>query len=80
MALLDAEARVAQHAVHAGMAGKTGMLVGRWHCSYVHVPISFVTGVGRSHVDPHGELWRAVLESTSQPAAGASQETTTRSV
>ncbi len=59
---------LAQHAVHAAMAGKTGMLVGRWHCSYVHVPIPFVTTVGRSHVDPHGELWRAVLESTNQPA------------
>ena len=59
---------LAQHAVHAAMAGKTGMLVGRWHCSYVHVPIPMVTGVGRSKVDPHGELWRAVLESTNQPA------------
>ncbi len=59
---------LAQHAVHAGMAGKTGMLVGRWHGAYVHVPIPFVTTVGRHKVDPHGELWRAVLESTSQPA------------
>lgn len=59
---------LAQHAVHAGMAGKTAMLVGRWHCSYVHVPIPFVTTIGRNKVDPHGELWRAVLESTDQPA------------
>ena len=59
---------LAQHAVHAAMAGKTGMLVGRWHCSYVHIPIPFVTKVGRNKVDPHGELWRAVLESTNQPA------------
>ena len=58
---------LAQHAVHAAMAGKTGMLVGRWHCSYVHLPIPFVTSVGRHKVDPHGELWRAVLESTDQP-------------
>ncbi len=58
---------LAQQAVHAAMAGKTAMLVGRWHGAYVHVPISFVTD-GRSHVDPHGELWRAVLESTNQPA------------
>ena len=58
---------LAQHAVHAAMAGKTGMLVGRWHCSYVHLPIPFVTNVGRHKVDPHGELWRAVLESTDQP-------------
>lgn len=58
---------LAQQAVHAAMAGKTAMLVGRWHSAYVHVPIPFVTD-GRSHVDPHGELWRAVLESTNQPA------------
>ena len=59
---------LAQHAVHAAMAGKTGMLVGRWHGTYVHVPIPFVTTIGRHKVDPHGELWRAVLESTNQPA------------
>ena len=59
---------LAQHAVHAAMAGKTAMLVGRWHSSYVHVPIPFVTTIGRHKVDPHGELWRAVLESTNQPA------------
>ncbi len=58
---------LAQHAVHAAMAGKTAMLVGRWHSTYVHVPIPFVT-TGRHKVDPHGELWRAVLESTNQPA------------
>lgn len=58
---------LAQHAVHAAMAGKTGMLVGRWHCSFVHLPISLVTQVGRSKVNPTGELWRAVLESTGQP-------------
>ncbi len=59
---------LAQHAVHAGMAGKTGIMVGRWHTSYVHLPIGFVTGMGRSIVDVHGELWRAVLEITGQPA------------
>jgi 6-phosphofructokinase 1 len=30
--------RLAQHAVHAGMAGKAALLVGRWHGSFVHVP------------------------------------------
>jgi 6-phosphofructokinase 1 len=59
---------LAQHAVHAGMAGKTAMLVGRWHCSYVHLPISLVTQMGRSVVNPNGELWRAVLEITGQSA------------
>ena len=59
--------RLAQAAVHAAMAGKTGMLVGRWHGSFVHLPLDMVTH-GRRKVDPRGELWHAVLESTGQPA------------
>jgi hypothetical protein len=34
----------------------------------VNIPIADVTRVGRNKVDPDGELWRAVLESTNQPA------------
>lgn len=60
--------QLAQHAVHAAMAGKTALLIGRWHCSYVHLPISLVTQAGRRKVDPKGEIWQAVLESTGQPA------------
>lgn len=56
-----------RHAVHAAMAGKTGMVVARWHQSYVHLPMSLVTR-GRRKVDPTGDLWRSVLESTGQPA------------
>jgi 6-phosphofructokinase 1 len=59
--------QLAQHAVHAAMAGKTSLLVGRWHGAYVHLPTSLATH-GRRKVDPHGELWNAVLESTGQPA------------
>ncbi|MEO8351780.1 MAG: ATP-dependent 6-phosphofructokinase [Chthoniobacteraceae bacterium] len=59
--------QLAQHAVHAAMAGKTGMLVGRWHGAFVHLPISIATR-GRRKVDPSSELWHAVLESTGQPA------------
>jgi 6-phosphofructokinase 1 len=59
--------QLAQHAVHAGMAGKTGMLVGRWHGSFVHLPIALATQ-GRRKVDPNSELWQSVLESTRQPA------------
>lgn len=58
---------LAQHAVHAAMAGKTAMLVGRWHGAFVHLPLSMVTN-GRRKVDPQGELWHSVLESTGQPA------------
>jgi 6-phosphofructokinase 1 len=59
--------QLAQHAVHAGMAGKTSLLVGRWHCSFVHLPIALATK-GRRKVDPNSELWQSVLESTGQPA------------
>ena len=56
-----------RNAVHAGMAGKTGMVVARWHQSYVHLPMSLVTR-GRRKVDPGGDLWRSVVEATGQPA------------
>lgn len=59
--------RLAQNAVHAAMAGKTGMLVGRWHGTYMHLPLALVT-TGRRRVDPGGELWHSVLENTGQPA------------
>lgn len=59
--------RLAQAAVHAAMAGKTGMLVGRWHGSFVNLPLELVIH-GRRKVDPTYELWHSVLESTGQPA------------
>lgn len=59
--------RLAQNAVHAAMAGKTNMLVGRWHNSYIHLPLELVTH-GRRKVDPTQELWHSVLECTGQPA------------
>ncbi len=62
--------RLAQSAVHAAMAGKTGMLVGRWHGSFVHLPLELVIH-GRRKVDPTQELWHSVLECTGQPAVMA---------
>jgi 6-phosphofructokinase 1 len=59
--------RLAQNAVHAGMGGRTNMLIGRWHGSFVHIPFELVIK-GRRKVDPDGDLWQAVLESTGQPA------------
>jgi len=58
--------RLAQNAVHAAMAGKTNMLIGRWHGTFVHIPFELVTR-GRRRVDPDGDLWQAVLECTGQP-------------
>ncbi|MBN2688794.1 MAG: ATP-dependent 6-phosphofructokinase [Deltaproteobacteria bacterium] len=54
-----------QCAVHAGMAGKTGMVVGLYRNEYVHLPIRAVTT--RKKVDPDGNLWMRVLEATGQP-------------
>jgi 6-phosphofructokinase 1 len=55
-----------QFAVHAGMAGKTGMMVSLWNNHFVHVPIELSTG-HRSRVDPEGSLWQALREATGQP-------------
>jgi 6-phosphofructokinase 1 len=59
--------RLAQNAVHAAMAGKTNMVVGRWHGHYVNLPMNVVT-VRRRRVNPQGDLWLTVLEATGQPA------------
>ncbi|MDY6856147.1 MAG: ATP-dependent 6-phosphofructokinase [Thermodesulfobacteriota bacterium] len=56
-----------QNAVHAGMAGKTAMLVGIWNNTYVHIPLKLVIG-GRKKVDLNDRLWLSVLESTGQPS------------
>jgi 6-phosphofructokinase 1 len=55
-----------QNAVHAGMAGKSGLIISRWRSHYVHIPIK--AAVGRhKEVDLDSPLWRSVLESTGQP-------------
>ena len=58
--------RLAQAAAHAGMAGRTDMVVGRRHNRFVHVPIDTVVSHGNT-VAPDGDLWLSVLESTAQP-------------
>jgi 6-phosphofructokinase 1 len=54
-----------QYAVHAAMAGKTGMLVGLMKDEYVHLPLRMVSSGAR--VDPEGNTWMRVLEATGQP-------------
>jgi len=56
---------LAQYAVHAAMAGKTAMLVALVRDEYVHLPLSTI-GSGMK-VDPDGNVWMRVLESTGQP-------------
>ncbi|KHK03764.1 ATP-dependent 6-phosphofructokinase [Desulfovibrio sp. TomC] len=53
-------------AVHAGMAGKTGLMIGSVNDRYVHVPLPLVTRE-RKHIDIHSDYWQAVLDSTGQP-------------
>ncbi len=55
-----------QNAVHAAMAGKTGMVVSRWNSHSVHIPMSLVTRQ-RKKINTQSNFWRAVLESTGQP-------------
>ncbi len=54
-----------QNAVHAGMSGRTNMVVGYWNQYFVHVPTS-LTVLKRKKVDPNGHLWQTVLEITGQ--------------
>jgi len=55
-----------QNAVHAGMAGRTNMVVGFWRNQFTHVPISAAVAE-RKRIDPESWLWSAVLAATRQP-------------
>jgi 6-phosphofructokinase 1 len=55
-----------QNAVHAGMAGRTNMVVGYWMNTFTHVPIPLAVSA-RKKVDPEGWVWGSVLTSTGQP-------------
>ncbi|MBL0715753.1 MAG: ATP-dependent 6-phosphofructokinase [Desulfosarcina sp.] len=52
-------------AVHAGMAGKTQMIVGHWNNHFVHIPMA-LSASKRKQVNPNGKLWSTVLEATGQ--------------
>ncbi len=58
--------QMARMAVHAGMAGKTDVLIGYWHNELIHVPIS-TTISRRRQLDLTSDLWTAVMRSTGQP-------------
>lgn len=57
---------LAQNAVHAAMAGRTGMVISLLNSRYVHVPIAKATEA-RKLIDPHSALWESVLDNTGQP-------------
>ncbi|MDO9541192.1 MAG: ATP-dependent 6-phosphofructokinase [Kiritimatiellia bacterium] len=58
--------QLARMAVHAGMAGKTGLLIGLTNNIRVHVPIATVVKE-KKRVYPDGDLWLSVLAATNQP-------------
>ena len=53
-------------AVHAGMSGRTNMVVSFWNHQFTHVPISLAVSQ-RKKIEPEGMLWNSVLASTGQP-------------
>jgi len=54
-----------QHAVHAAMAGKTGMVITQLKSSMVHLPLDLVTSKRRT-LNTNSDYWCSVMESTGQ--------------
>jgi len=54
------------NAAHAGLAGRTNVVVGFWKNEFTHVPIQAAVSE-RKKIDPNGWLWNSVLASTGQP-------------
>lgn len=58
--------RLAHAAVHAGMSGRTRMVVGIWHGRFVNLPMQLAIR-DRQTIHTDGDVWQSVLESTGQP-------------
>jgi 6-phosphofructokinase 1 len=56
----------ARNAVHAAMAGKTGLVIGFLHDEFIHVPVELLAS-RRKSIDPTGPVWAGVLAATGQP-------------
>ena len=56
---------LAEYAVHAGMSGKTNLVIGYWNNFFTHVPIHLATKERRM-VDLDSALWRGVVSATQQ--------------
>jgi 6-phosphofructokinase 1 len=57
---------LAQHAVHAAMAGRTSFVVGYWNTQFTILPIPMAVRE-RKRISVEGELWSNVIETTGQP-------------
>lgn len=62
-----------QQAVHAAMAGKTGMVVTHLKSSMVHLPLELVA-LKRRNLNIHSDYWVTVMESTGQQSYFAKEE------
>lgn len=58
--------QLARNAVHAAMAGKTGIVIGSWYNMMTHVPVTLCTGEKKRLVET-SEIWQSVLKATGQP-------------
>jgi 6-phosphofructokinase 1 len=58
--------QLGQNAVHAGMSGRTNVMVGYENHHYIHVPLPMAIKE-RNKVDANRRLWKSVMESTLQP-------------
>ena len=56
---------LAEYAVHAGMSGKTNLVIGYWNNFFTHVPIHLATKERRM-VELDSALWRGVVSATHQ--------------
>ncbi|BAU23533.1 diphosphate--fructose-6-phosphate 1-phosphotransferase [Caldimicrobium thiodismutans] len=54
-----------QYAVHAGMAGKTGLMISYLNEQFVHIPLKEAVKK-RKQINLHSRFWLSVLESTGQ--------------
>jgi 6-phosphofructokinase 1 len=61
---------LAQSAVHAGLCGRTNMVVSYWNHRFTHLPISLAVSE-RKKIDPASALWSSVLTATGQPQSMA---------
>lgn len=55
----------ARNAAHAGMAGKTNMLIGFMHGEFVHVPLAMSIGQSK-RLSPESDEWTSVMAITGQ--------------
>lgn len=60
--------QLAQMAVHAGMSGRTSLVVGYTNGHFTHLPMEVATSK-RKKIDLMSQLWQSVLESSGQPVS-----------